>query len=188
MDFDPMLQLTGIIDEPFDLLQLTGLTANPEPSPEMKIRSLVSTKEAGIIIGKAGQYISHIRDMTGIHIGISPVIDGCSERALSMEGPLLNISKAFSLIAQAIQDTLIFPPHKTPSVRLIVAHRLIGSVIGKGGARIKETQDKSDSRIVIAKEMLPESNERVIEIFGSANSMYLFLKLDNWPFTTLVSL
>lgn len=56
-------------------------------------------------------------------------------------------------------------------IRLLVAHQLMGSIIGKGGAKIREIQETSAAKIVVSKEMLPQSTERVIEIFGSADSV-----------------
>jgi heterogeneous nuclear rnp K-like protein len=42
----------------------------------------------------------------------------------------------------------------------------MGSIIGRGGARIKSIQDNSGVRMVAGKEMLPQSTERIVEITG----------------------
>jgi hypothetical protein len=48
---------------------------------------------------------------------------------------------------------------------------LIGSVIGKGGAKIRSIQDVSGARMVASKEMLPQSTERIVEVSGNSESI-----------------
>jgi heterogeneous nuclear rnp K-like protein 2 len=59
------------------------------------------------------------------------------------------------------------------TIKLLVAHQLMGSIIGKSGSKIKEIQEESGAKLVISKEMLPQSTERVIEVYGSVESMYV---------------
>lgn len=85
------------------------------------------------------------------------------------------------MLAQAIlqnplaasDPALVVPPptSTTTSVRLLVSHNLMGSIIGKGGAKIKEIQDASGVRMVASKEMLPHSTERIVEVQGSPESI-----------------
>jgi len=49
----------------------------------------------------------------------------------------------------------------------------MGSVIGKAGARIREIQEDSGAKIVVSKEMLPQSTERVIDIYGLADCIQI---------------
>jgi len=62
------------------------------------------------------------------------------------------------------------------TVRLLVAHSLMGSIIGKQGANIKQIQDMSSVRMVAAKEMLPQSTERIVEISGTPQSIGIAIK------------
>lgn len=48
---------------------------------------------------------------------------------------------------------------------------MIGSVIGKGGAKIRQIQDVSGARMVASKEMLPQSTERIVEVSGGSESI-----------------
>jgi len=50
---------------------------------------------------------------------------------------------------------------------------LIGSVIGKGGAKIRSIQEISGARMVASKEMLPQSTERIVEVTGSSEAVRL---------------
>jgi heterogeneous nuclear rnp K-like protein len=58
------------------------------------------------------------------------------------------------------------------TLRLLIAHQLAGSVIGKGGSKIKAVQESSHARVVISKDLLPQSTERVVEILGTPDQMY----------------
>lgn len=47
----------------------------------------------------------------------------------------------------------------------------MGTIIGRGGLKIKAIQDASGARMVAAKEMLPQSTERIVEVQGSADAI-----------------
>ena len=55
----------------------------------------------------------------------------------------------------------------------MISHLLIGSVIGKGGARIRQIQDLSGARMAASKEMLPQSTERIVEVSGLPDAIRL---------------
>ena len=73
--------------------------------------------------------------------------------------------------ASETEDQHTTPSSDSVTIRLLVAHQLVGSVIGKSGAKIREIQEESSAKIVVSKDMLPQSTERVIEIFGVVDSM-----------------
>lgn len=47
----------------------------------------------------------------------------------------------------------------------------MGSVIGRNGLKIKAIQDSSGARMTAAKDMLPQSTERIVEVQGSSDSI-----------------
>lgn len=64
------------------------------------------------------------------------------------------------------------PPTNThTSLRLLISHNLMGTIIGRGGLKIKAIQDNSGARMVASKEMLPQSTERIVEVQGSSESI-----------------
>lgn len=71
------------------------------------------------------------------------------------------------------QDGISPPTPTSTTIRLLISHLLIGSVIGKGGAKIRSIQDVSGARMVASKEMLPQSTERIVEVSGNAESIRL---------------
>lgn len=69
---------------------------SPSPSAHdtLTLRALVSTKDAGVIIGKAGKNVADLRDQTGVKAGVSKVIPGVHERVLTVTGSVEAVSKA----------------------------------------------------------------------------------------------
>lgn len=68
-------------------------SSSPSPQDTLTLRALVSTKEAGIIIGKAGKNVADLREQTGVKAGVSKVIAGVHERVLTVTGPVESVSK-----------------------------------------------------------------------------------------------
>ncbi|KAJ3120231.1 RNA binding protein, heterogenous nuclear RNP-K like protein [Nowakowskiella sp. JEL0407] len=154
-------------------------TTDSADGPVLTLRSLVTTKEAGVVIGKAGKNVAEVRDLTGVKAGVSKVIQGVHERILSVSGSLDSVSKAYGLIAKHLLENSIATStnpsqsQTNTTLRLLVSHQLMGSIIGKAGAKIKEIQESSGAKIVIAKEMLSQSTERVIEVYGLVDSIQI---------------
>ncbi|KAF9400829.1 RNA binding protein, heterogenous nuclear RNP-K like protein [Mortierella sp. AD011] len=149
----------------------------------LTLRALVTTKEAGVIIGKAGKNVADLRDQTGVKAGVSKVVQGVHDRVLTVTGTIEGVAKAFSLIAQTLLENPITssppstpvnplrPVSQTSSVRLLISHNLMGTIIGRQGLKIKYIQDASSARMVASKEMLPQSTERVVEVQGSIDAI-----------------
>lgn len=59
----------------------------------LTLRALVSTKEAGVIIGKAGKNVADLRDQTGVKAGVSKVVQGVHDRVLTVSGSVEGVAK-----------------------------------------------------------------------------------------------
>jgi heterogeneous nuclear rnp K-like protein len=88
-----------------------GDSQNDEPKTEeeyaqsqLTLRAIVSTKEAGVIIGKAGKNVADLREETGVKAGVSKVVQGVHDRVLTVTGPLSGIAKAYSLVAKGLLE------------------------------------------------------------------------------------
>ena len=68
----------------------------------LTIRAIVSSKEAGVIIGKAGQNVADLRDKTGVRAGVSKVVPGVHDRVLTVSGALDGIANAYGLVADGL--------------------------------------------------------------------------------------
>ncbi|MBW0542105.1 hypothetical protein O181_081820 [Austropuccinia psidii MF-1] len=162
-------------------IPINSTGAGADPASNVTLRALVSTKEAGVIIGKGGKTVAEIREQTGTKAGVSKAVQGVYDRIFSVSGGLEGVSKAYAIVADAIlqnplaatDPSLPVPPPTatTTAIRVLISHNLMGSIIGRQGSKIKEIQDASGVRMVASKEMLPQSTERVVEIQGAPDAI-----------------
>jgi len=125
-----------------------------------------------------------------VKAGVSKVTPGVHERVLTISGPVERVADAYGLVVnQLLTGGQTPPPPGTPtnsSIRLLISHNLMGSVIGRSGNKIKFIQDASGARMVASKEMLPQSTERVVEVQGTADAIVRAIKeigtclLEDW--------
>lgn len=54
---------------------------------------------------------------------------------------------------------------------MLISHNQMGTIIGRGGLKIKHIQDVSGVRMVAQKEMLPQSTERIVELQGNPDGI-----------------
>ncbi|EXJ95884.1 hypothetical protein A1O1_01009 [Capronia coronata CBS 617.96] len=141
---------------------------------QLTLRAIVSTKEAGVIIGKAGKNVADLREETGVKAGVSKVVQGVHDRVLTVTGPLSGIAKAYSLVAKGLLEGApqmgmggVVQNNGTHPIRLLISHNQMGTIIGRQGLKIKHIQDVSGVRMVAQKEMLPQSTERIVEVQGT---------------------
>lgn len=66
---------------------------SPSSGPSISLRSLVSTKDAGVIIGRGGKNVSEIREYSAARVTISDIVQGAIERILTVSGPVNAVSK-----------------------------------------------------------------------------------------------
>jgi len=149
----------------------------PPPSANIHMRCLIVTQDASIIIGKAGSHVNEIREKSGARVMVSESIPGNPERILNVSGPLDAVSKAFGLIVRRINDEPFdkasVPGSRAVTIKFMIPNSRMGSVIGKGGSKIKEIQDASGARLNASEGMLPGSTERVLSVSGVADAIHI---------------
>lgn len=69
---------------------------------QLTLRALVSTKEAGVIIGKGGKNVAELRESTGVKAGVSKVVQGVHDRVLTVSGTLEGVAKVIKIIMMMI--------------------------------------------------------------------------------------
>jgi heterogeneous nuclear rnp K-like protein 2 len=174
--FDSSFQNLNIHDEHGDDGEHEGVRTEEEYAiAPLTLRAIVSSKEAGVIIGKAGKNVADLRDETGVKAGVSKVVPGVHDRVLTVTGALEGVARAYAMVTQTLLETppstmTAVPPGQHP-VRLLISHNQMGTIIGRQGLKIKHIQDVSGARMVAQKEMLPQSTERVVEVQGDANAI-----------------
>ena len=83
---------------PFSCPQLEsggGRSRSPSPSAHdtLTLRALVSSKDAGVIIGKGGKNVADLREQTGVKAGVSKIVPGAHERVLTVSGDVESVAK-----------------------------------------------------------------------------------------------
>ncbi|KAJ3068189.1 hypothetical protein HDU98_008666 [Podochytrium sp. JEL0797] len=148
-----------------------------EEAKPMTMRAIISMKEAGMIIGKNGKNVADIRDSSGARVTVSENVPGAGERVVTVIGPLDTVAKAFALCATKIleeQPSTIDDVKQRPlSLKVLIPHARMGSIIGKAGAKIKEIQEASGSKLTATEEILPHSTERVVIVAGVIDSIHI---------------
>ena len=143
----------------------------------LHVRAIISSAEAATVIGKGGENVSQIRDMAGAKCTVSEYTRGAVERILTVSGQVDAVAKAFGLIIRTLNQESLeepsSPQSKTYPLRILVPHILIGAIIGKHGARIREIQDASGARLNVSESVLPLSTERSLVILGVADAVHI---------------
>lgn len=122
----------------------------------------------GVIIGKGGETIRDMQSRTGAHIKVTPDREaaGAAERSITLSGPPHAIELANTLVMDLVREGLsrfggqntgapttdAFSRYSSVVETLMVPNDKVGLVIGKGGATIRELQQRSGARIQVAKE------------------------------------
>uniref|UniRef100_A0A3Q1ALN4 K Homology domain-containing protein n=1 Tax=Amphiprion ocellaris TaxID=80972 RepID=A0A3Q1ALN4_AMPOC len=126
--------------------------------------------------GKKGESVKKMREESGARINISE--GNCPERIITLAGPTTAIFKAFSMIIEKLEEdisssmTNSTATSKPPvTLRIVVPASQCGSLIGKGGCKIKEIRESTGAQVQVAGDMLPNSTERAITIAGTPQSI-----------------
>jgi len=134
------------------------------------MRALMQGKEVGSIIGKGGEIVKRFREESGARINISA--GTTPERCVTITGTTDQVCEAFKLITNKLEDTNSNGvPNYSVTLRLIVPASQCGSLIGKGGAKIKEIRESTGCTIQVAKEMLPNSTDRTVTLSGNSDNI-----------------
>lgn len=98
---------TGGLTDSLSQLNMEDTTPKTEDEyaqSQLTLRAIVSSREAGVIIGKAGKNVADLRDETGVKAGVSKVVQGVHDRVLTVTGPLSGISKAYAIVAKGLLE------------------------------------------------------------------------------------
>lgn len=71
---------------------------------QLTLRAIVSSKEAGVIIGKQGKNVADLREETGVKAGVSKVVAGVHDRVLTVTGALQGTARAYSIVAKGLLE------------------------------------------------------------------------------------
>uniref|UniRef100_M4AMQ4 Poly(rC) binding protein 4 n=1 Tax=Xiphophorus maculatus TaxID=8083 RepID=M4AMQ4_XIPMA len=148
----------------------------------LTLRLLMHGKEVGSIIGKKGETVKRIREESGARINISE--GSCPERIITITGPTDCVFRAFTMITFKLEEDLAAlvangtVTSKPPvTLRLVIPASQCGSLIGKGGSKIKEIRETTGAQVQVAGDLLPNSTEREVTISGGQDAIIQCVKL-----------
>ncbi|XP_048879644.1 poly(rC)-binding protein 4 isoform X1 [Brienomyrus brachyistius] len=148
----------------------------------LTLRLLMHGKEVGSIIGKKGETVKRIREESSARINISE--GSCPERIITITGPTECVFRAFTLITLKLEEDLTAlvangtVTSKPPvTLRLVIPASQCGSLIGKGGSKIKEIRESTGAQVQVAGDLLPNSTERGVTISGTQEAIIQCIKL-----------
>ncbi|XP_041046941.1 poly(rC)-binding protein 4 isoform X3 [Carcharodon carcharias] len=142
----------------------------------LTLRLLMHGKEVGSIIGKKGDTIKRMREESSARINVSE--GSCPERIITITGSMEAVFKAFTMITGKLEEDLTTSSmsdvarSKPPvTLRLVIPASQCGSLIGKGGSKIKEIRESTGAQVQVAGDLLPNSTERAVTISGTQDAI-----------------
>lgn len=153
------------------------LNVDFDPSTYIHLRLLVTLREAAVIIGKGGSTIAKIRGDSGIKLNVSDHVEGIIERVVNLKGSAEHVSKAAGLIVRHLNNEQLDSPSAPTSkrfiLRVLIPHKMMGAMIGKGGSRFREIEEASAAKLKAREEIMPNSTDRVLQIDGVADAIHI---------------
>jgi transcription antitermination factor NusA-like protein len=129
------------------------------------LRMIIPGKEIGVIIGKGGETINQIRQDSQAKIFITDA--SVPERVITVTGNEQGVCSAYELMCCKLEAGEDGNQTKNLNLRLVVPAAQCGSIIGKGGSKVKEIRDTTHASINVAQDLLPGSNERCVTVAGA---------------------
>lgn len=153
-------------------------SARDKEDPNQSLaRILCPVKEAATIVGKKGEKIAHLREKSNVRIYISENIKGVPERVVTVKGPAENVARAIGLITRTILEEPEDEPASETSqqyvLQLLVPHPMVGYLIGKGGLKFREIEEKSAAKLKATDQPLPFSTDRIVSISGVGDAIHI---------------
>lgn len=150
-------------------------TSNPTaaaiipPRPRQTVEVMVPINRASALLIGNAEPLKRIEKMSGAQIIHDTDYVSNEDRKFLVTGVSEDIDEAKRLM---IERPLNFSNH--PSVTITVPQVRIGLMIGKGGETIREIQEKSGAKIVMAPDLLPADakpsgdRERIVTVIGES--------------------
>uniref|UniRef100_A0A8C4DRA8 Poly(rC) binding protein 4 n=1 Tax=Dicentrarchus labrax TaxID=13489 RepID=A0A8C4DRA8_DICLA len=108
----------------------------------------------------------------------------CPERIITITGQTDCVFRAFTMITFKLEEDLAAlvangtVTSKPPvTLRLVIPASQCGSLIGKGGSKIKEIRETTGAQVQVAGDLLPNSTEREVTISGNQDAIIQCVKL-----------
>lgn len=142
------------------------------------LKLLIDNALANALIGKDSQTIINLSEATQCVMKFAPpatVFPGCpGERVLGLSGSAEAINNATIAIIEKCKEVHPNLSYDQMYGKMIVPHTCCSSIIGSGGARIREIREATLTRIAVSKKGL-NTPERLVCIFGMPQGVHTAL-------------
>jgi len=155
-----------------DQEEFSGGANKMAKSDSMEVRLLLLGRNCGGIIGKGGENISRLRSNYSVQLRMPSTLT--VDRAMTIQGTVENcIAVVREVLSHSTQVPYSTNAQCNIEVNLLVPTTHVGTIVGKGGARITEIREATQTKVKIYEECLPASNERVVAIGGDTEDQIL---------------
>lgn len=153
-------------------------TARDKEDPNLsQARMVCPVLEAAAIVGKKGEKIAHLREKANVRIYISENLKNVPERVVTIKGSAENVARAIGLITRTILEEPEDEPASASSkqyvLKLLVPHPMVGYLIGKGGLKFREIEEKSAAKLKASEQPMPFSTDRILFVSGVGDSIHI---------------
>jgi len=132
----------------------------------IQVRLLLQGRDCGAVVGKGGQNFTRLRQEYNVKVQMPS--SQTPERVFSIDGDLENcVGVVKELLPHCSHGPYPTGQRSGQEINLLVQTDLVGTILGKGGAKIKEIREAANANIKVYGDCLPNSNERVIAIGGN---------------------
>jgi len=122
---------------------------------------LKNTKAKGAVIGKRGSTITDIRARCNVAFSISK--EESPEQIGQITGDPWGIARALSMCAEELSIAFDEGPK---SIMILVEEKNLGCLLGEGGSRVKEIQDRTRCKIYTSPNTIGPSSQNLVEVVG----------------------
>ena len=146
---------------------------------KISLRFIITSREAGVIIGKGGANVAEVRRATGMIIKVTPQVPNVNDRIMTFDGTLGALGKTVVKISTMLAERGLsdyLKPGQAELVMLIPTERM-GFLIGKGGARVKELQNTSGCKINSKSGCIGDSDERTMSFVGEPEQLQVAIHI-----------
>ena len=166
--------------------QLTGNNRNPNTLPvggdgqsrRITTEMIVPAHRAGLVIGQGGETLRRFEKASQCRLQFDQHYTGPeNERRVIITGLPEDVEEAKRLIKEKVQGygsgapPSYNPHHGMPSVQINIPSGRVGLVIGRGGETIRDLQERTGAKVVIAQDNNSGTSERAVTIIGSEEAV-----------------
>lgn len=152
----------------------SGPVAAAAPDGQITEYVDVPDEHVGRVIGKSGASIRYMQNLSHAHIDVPQQCEpGTTYRKVKMTGQRKEVDYCRQLILQkcspdSADAPIVLPEDGSATSRTIqVPNDMVGKIIGKGGATIRQLQDLSGAHVDVAKQTVMGEAHRRVTLTGS---------------------